>query len=648
MQHLQCYRLFRIHVILSGMKTVLTPITSGIPKSLPLSKGSASPWTKAAFFATITVSSGSIVIMQTFFWFAALRARFYRHFPMKYALLILLGLFLTVGNGLSAELKPASLFQDHMVLQRGKPVPVWGTADAGKPITVKIGIQQATGKADDKGNWRVDLPAVEANATGQSMTVTDGDKTITLADVLVGDVWVCSGQSNMAFPMSTASTAKDELPKATNPNLRLFSVKTSPTFTPQSTCTGQWAASSPDSAKGFSAVGYYFGKEIAATENVPVGLIGSNVGGTPAQAWTSLEGLQSDPDLKTAYADVITKITADPAGTKAAHDAWLANGGQAFKDASAKWRADDWTAKSKGLPHTDPRPTPPTAPEPPYDGSTALPTVLYNGMIAPLQPFAIKGVIWYQGESNAGGNTYSKLFPTMILDWRKHWDQGDFPFLWVQLPNYTERITDPNGPTGWASTREIQADGLKLPATGMAVTIEAGDGGNLHPPYKDIVGHRLALVAEHVAYGKDLIYSGPTFDSLKVDGAKAIVTFKNVGTGLKIEVPTVQPPKFVPPPTDKVAGFCIAGSDKQYYWADAAITGTDAVTLTSSSVPAPVYVRYAYGADPEVNLYNSADLPACPFRSDRNDLGGKPKPTPVPAPATAAAPAASPAPTAAK
>jgi sialate O-acetylesterase len=266
-------------------------------------------------------------------------------------------------------------------------------------------------------------------------------------------------------------------------------------------------------------------------------------------------------------------------------------------------------------------------------------------MIAPLQPFAIKGVIWYQGESNGGQATYAQLFPNMILDWRKHWGQGDFPFLWVQLPDYTPRITDPNGPTGWATTREIQADGLKLPATGMAVTIDAGDAGNLHPPYKDIVGHRLALAAEHIAYGKDLIYSGPIFDSLKIDGAKAIVTFKNVGTGLKIAVPEIQPPNFVPPPTDKVTGFAIAGKDKQYSWADATITGTDSVTLTSSDVPAPVYVRYAFGASPEVNLYNSADLPACPFRSDRNDLGGKPKNAPAaspPAP-TAPAPATSPA-----
>ena len=223
----------------------------------------------------------------------------------------------------------------------------------------------------------------------------------------------------------------------------------------------------------------------------------------------------------------------------------------------------------------------------------------------------------------------------MITDWRKHWGQGDFPFLWVQLPNYMARVTDPNGPTSWAITREIQADSLKLPATGMAVTIESGDPNNLHPPYKDIVGHRLALAAEHVAYGRDLVYSGPTFDSLKIDGAKAIVTFKNVGTGLKIAVSAVQPPDFVPPPIDKVAGFAIAGSDKQYYWADASITGKDSITLSNKNVPAPVCVRYAWGDSPEVNLYNSADLPACPFRSDRNDAGGHPLPASAAVPASA-------------
>ena len=553
-------------------------------------------------------------------------------------LFVLTGLFFTTPASNAAELKLGSLFQDHMVIQRGKPVPVWGWTDPGQEITVKMGTQQATGKSDDKGYWKVELPAMEANATGQAMTVTAGGQTATVNDVVVGDVWVCSGQSNMQFALGTASTAATEVPQATHPDVRLFVVKQQPSFTPQTTCPGQWTMCTPDTAKNFSAVGYFFGKEIAATEKVTVGLIGSYVGGTPAQAWTSLETLQSDPDLKTEYADVIEKLAADPAGVKAAHDKWLADGGAAYKDAMTKWHMDDYAAKQKGTPEP-PKLAPYPVTEPPYEGSTQIPTVLFNGMIAPLQPYAIKGVIWYQGESNAGGNTYSKLFPDMIADWRKTWGQGDFPFIWVQLPNYTTRVTDPNGPTGWATTREIQAAGLKLPVTGMAVTIDAGDENNLHPPYKDIVGHRLALVAEHVAYGKDLLYTGPVMDSVKTDGAKMSVKFSNVGTGLKIEVPQVTPPKFVPPPTDKVVGFAIAGNDKKFAWADAVISGTDTVTLSSASVPAPVYVRYAFGTSPEVNLYNSADLPVAPFRTDPPVVPPAPMATPPAKASSAAAPA---------
>jgi sialate O-acetylesterase len=568
---------------------------------------------------------------------------------MKSYSLVLLGLLLTIANSFCADLKLAGLFTDHMVLQRQKPVYIWGWADPGTDVTVKIGTQTASGKSDDKGYWRVQLPPMEANATGQSVTITGGGKTLTLNDVVVGDVWVCSGQSNMQFAMAQASTAKDELPKSANPKLRLFAVKINPAFTPQSDVTGTWQLSGPDSAKGFSAVAYYFGKEIAATENVPVGLLGSYVGGTPAQAWTSLDSLQADPDLNTIYAEPFSKMAADPAALKAAHDAWLANGGSAYLDAMKQWRMADYAAKAKGEPDPPNKPTLATT-EPPHEGDTSMPTVLFNGMIAPLQPLAIKGVIWYQGESNGGGATYVKLFPEMIADWRKTWGQGDFPFLWVQLPNYTTRNTDPNGPQGWAYTREVQADGLKIPATGMAVTIDAGDEYNLHPPYKDIVGHRLALAAEHVAYGKDLIYSGPMFESAKVDGAKITVKFSQVGKGLKMEVPQVAPPKFVPPPTDKVAGFAIAGSDKKFVWADASITGPDTVAVSSASVPAPVYVRYAFGTSPEVNLYNSADLPAAPFHTDPTPAPVMPKPmtaapAPPPAPAAASKPAAAPAPT---
>jgi sialate O-acetylesterase len=562
---------------------------------------------------------------------------------MKRYLLILTTLLLT-AQGSFADLKLSSLFQDHMVLQRETKVPVWGTADPGKDVTVKFGTQSVSGKADDKGNWRVELTPMPANATGQLMTVTSGDKTVTAGDILIGDVWICSGQSNMAFALTSAITGKDELPKANFPNIRLFSVKQAAMFTPQTSCGGQWTLCTPDSAKSFSAVGYYFGKETAATENVPVGLIGSNVGGTTAQAWTSLDGLQADPDLDKAFAQETVKLAADPAGANGAHDAWMASGGTAYKDAMTKWHMDDYAAKQKNLPEP-PKPTAPATPEPPYEGDgkqagdNRVPSSLYNGMIAPLEPFAIKGVIWYQGES--GGVPYDKIFDALINSWRKHWGQGDFPFLYVQLPNFGQRATDPNAGGGWAVTREAQFNALKLPNTGMAITIDVGDGNNLHPPYKDVVGHRLALVAQHVAYGKDLVYSGPLFDSAKIDGAKVVVTFKETGTGLKLGVPPVAPPGSTPPPTDAPQGFAVAGKDLKFAWAKASITAPNTITVTCDTVTQPMYVRYAWGSNPEVNLYNSADLPASPFRTDPPTvpppMAKPPAPPAAPKPATAPA-----------
>jgi sialate O-acetylesterase len=537
---------------------------------------------------------------------------------MKYTLLVLLGLLLIVGNGLSAELQPASLFQDHMVLQRGKPVPVWGTADAGKAITVKVGTQQATGKADDKGNWRVDLPAMEANATGQNVTITDGDKTITLADVLIGDVWVCSGQSNMGVSVENSSTAKEDIPQANHPDIRLFRIKRDATLLPKTSCGGTWSECTPDTVKKYSAVAYYFGRDIAAMEKIPVALVLTQWAGTKAEAWTRIEDLQGDTELKAAFGDTAAKnaadATKDNAGLTAAHNQWLAGPGKGYGDVAMKWFLADDAARRKGEP---PIPQPkPAEPEPPADGNPGLPTSLFNGMISPLEPLAIKGVIWYQGESNVGDPLYAKLFPVMIEGWRKSWGQGDFPFIYVQLPNVYWRGPTPPDSNEWADAREVQLNGLKIPMTGMAVTIDAGDGNNLHPPYKNIVGHRLALAAEHVAYGRDLVDSGPLFDSVKIDGAKATITFKNTGTGLKIGALPIVPPGTTPPPTDKLVGFAVAGSDRKFAWADATITGPNTVSVSSSQVAAPMFVRYGWGNNPEVNLYNSADLPASPFRTD--------------------------------
>jgi len=513
-----------------------------------------------------------------------------------------------------AEVKLPGIFGDHMVLQRDTSVPVWGSAAPDEAVTVTAGSVTASTKADKDGKWIVHLDKLPLSATPIELDV-NGTNKITFHDVLVGDVWVCSGQSNMAFPLGEASTANEEIPTANHPEMRLFLVQQNPSFKPQSNCTGQWVLCTPATARDFSAVGYFFAKEIAATAKVPVGLIGSYVGSTPAQAWTSLGTLQSDPDLKKAYADPLAELAADPVAVKAAHDAWLANGGRAYLDAMTKWYEDNWAAQQKGA-ASPPQPAHYPVPEPPYEGQTTLPTVLFNGMIAPLEPFAIKGVIWYQGESNGGDSLYAKLFPAMIADWRKSWGQGDFPFLYVQLPNLGPRSPNPAEISGWPVAREDQLNGHAIPKTGMAITIDAGDGENLHPPYKDIVGHRLAQYARHLVYGEDLVYSGPLYDSFKIDGNKVTITFKNVGTGLKIGTPPVTPPGGTPPPNDELKGFAVAGIDHKYSWAKATISGTDTVTVTCDQVTAPTSVIYGWDADPVVNLYNSADLPASPFRTD--------------------------------
>lgn len=527
-------------------------------------------------------------------------------------------LLLTFGHGFAADLKLSGLFQDHMVLQRGKPIPVYGTADAAKEIKVKLGDKEGNGKADAKGVWRVDLPAMEANATGQSMTVTADAQTLTVNDILVGDVWICSGQSNMGVSVEKSSTGATEVPLADHPDIRLFKITHNAALVPQTDCKGTWSVCTPETVKPFSGVGYFFGKEIEAAEKIPVGLIQTQWAGTVAQAWTPLENLQADPDLKKAFGDAAEKNAEDSAKDNAAlnaeHDKWLAAGGKAYGKTAMTWFLADDAARRKGEAPI-PKPAPPS-PEPPSDGQPNLPTALFNGMIASLQPFAIKGVIWYQGESNVGDSGYAKTFPAMLAGWRKTWNQGDFPFIYVQLPNVYFRDANPPDQSEWADARQVQLEGLKLPATGMAITIDAGDGNNLHPPYKQVVGQRLALAAEHVAYGKDIVYSGPLFDAAKIDGAKISVTFKNTGTGLKIgALPTV-PTGTNPPPTNKVVGFAIAGSDKKFVWADATISAPDTVTVSSSSVAVPMYVRYGWMNNPEVNLYNSADLPAAPFRTD--------------------------------
>lgn len=527
----------------------------------------------------------------------------------------------------ASGLRLPAVFGNHMVLQRDTIIPVWGWATAGETVKVTAGSAAASAKADGSGKWLVKLAKLPASAAPITVTVTAPSKTITFTDVLVGDVWLCSGQSNMALPLSGASNATEELAQANHPTLRLFKPKTQAAIQPRPDCSGQWQLCTPDTAKGITAVGYFFAKDITESQKIPVGLIDTSVGSTPCQSWTSLAALKSDPDLEKFYVAPVAALIADPVAAKAAHDKWLAAGGAEFQAAMRKYYQDYYLATKNGQPISSiAHPKPPATPEPPYfDNAVVFPTVLYNGTISPLAPFALKGALWYQGEGNASAAAlYGKLLTAMIHCWRDLWQQGDFPFYIVQLPNIGARATQPEQAIGgWPLIREqMRLIAKKVPNTGLAVAIDLGEK-SLHPPFKCEVGRRLALAVRQDVYGEKIVGHSPVPESWKIDGDKVVIKFVNVGTGLKIGAP----PKgslTAPPATDVIKGFSIAGSDHKFVWATARIEGQDTVVVSSSAVQTPVVVRYGWASYPEVNLYNSGDLPASPFSIE-------PPPAPTPA-----------------
>ena len=548
---------------------------------------------------------------------------------MRYALFVVF-IVLNLAGSLIADVKLPAVFGDHMVLQRNSKVPVWGWAAPNEIVTVEAGKVKATGTADAEGKWSVQLDRLTATDQPTDVTVV-GKNTITFHDVLIGDVWVCSGQSNMEFLLSGAHNAVEEIPKANHPTLRLFMVTKKVALDPQPDCIGQWSVCTPEIASKFSAVGYFFGREILQDQKVPVGMIGTYWGGTPAEAWTSLEALKSDPVLK-GHADNFEKVKTNLPDLKLKydtevlpkwktdHDQWDQEIGKSYRESLAKWNADVAQAAAAAQPvPTKPKPAKPEPRKPSLpDQDPHLATVLTNGMIAPIVPYAIKGAIWYQGESNAGkAAEYNTLFPAMITDWRTRWAQGDFPFIWVQLANFRARNTDPiQTSDGWPGLREAQLKTLKLAQTGMAVTIDIGQGDNIHPKDKWDVGHRLALSARHMAYAENLIYSGPLYDSMAVQGSEVRLKFKNAGTGLTISAAPSSTLGVAPAlPAAELKGFSIAGEDRKFVWAKARIEG-DSVIVSSSEVKQPLAVRYGWADNPEVNFYNKENLPASPFRTD--------------------------------
>jgi sialate O-acetylesterase len=631
-------------------------------------------------------------------------------------------LFFAVATaGISAELNP--LFQNNAVLQCDARVPVWGTARDGEKITVAFASQNVSTVATN-GVWKIWLKPMKPDATPQTLTVS-GDTTSASTNVLVGDVWVAGGQSNMERQLGLRAGQQpivnweQEAANANYPEIRQFYVPETKSFTPQTTVKGDWSVCSPETVINFTAVGYFFARDLFQDRHVPIGIIFSSWGGTPAEAWTSEAGLQKLPDFAEALAG-LKKLAADPVlaerETKAKQDAWYQKVDPGSKPGAA-WSAadlatDDWKTmtlptywENAGYPDFDgvfwfrrtvelpanwdggdvvlhlgavddnettwvngeqvgatmgwtvPRVyrvpgsllkrganiiavrvldtggngglygggdvmrllfnadgkanslsldgswqcrqsvSLTTVGWPPSDFSQdpGAPTVLHNGMIAPLLPYAMRGVIWYQGEANVGRERqYQTLFPALIADWRQAWGEGDFPFLFVQIAPF--RYNTPE-------IREAQLLTLqRTKNTAMAVTIDCGDADDIHPPHKQPVGARLALAARALAYGEKIEYSGPLFDSMKVDGANAVLHFTHIGGGLVAK-------------DGALKGFTIAGADKVFHPAQAKIVG-ETVVVSSPEVLKPAAVRYGWANVPEGNLFNHVGLPASPFRTD--------------------------------
>ncbi len=636
-------------------------------------------------------------------------------------LIISLILFMITGqiNNTYAEVKPARIFGSNMVLQQGIENTIWGWADKKEKIRVSINGSELKTVTDKNGKWMVKLPAMEYGGP-YTLTITGKNK-IEFTNVMVGEVWICSGQSNMEFRVSEAFNAEEEISNANYPAIRLFTVTRRAAQSPgKDLDAGEWTTCSAASVSGFSAVGYFFGRKIHQDMNVAVGLINASWGGTVAETWTSSETIKKDSDfvdswnelqkidlanyeksLKERVNSVIEGLPNKDNGLEQGFNHALFDDSQ-WKTILTPGLWEDrgyrgingvaWYRKSFKLDKNQLRSgivlslgmiddydvcwvngvevgktniynvdrfykVPASAlkegentiairitdaggggglysparnicfmsgetkislagewklkftevtPETNSLGPNDFPTLLFNGMINPIVPYGIKGAIWYQGESNADrAEQYRRVFPNLITDWRSHWKLGNFPFIWVQIANFTEEAEQPSQ-SALAELREAQTMTLKLPNTGMASAIDIGDAFDIHPKNKQEVGRRLALNALKIAYGKDVINSGPSFDGMTIKGSDVIITFKNIASGLKIYN------KY-----GYINGFSLAGADGKFSWAQATLLDSKTIILHSNEIKAPVAVRYGWADNPgDLNLYNSEGLPANPFRTD--------------------------------
>jgi sialate O-acetylesterase len=494
-----------------------------------------------------------------------------------------------------ADVKLPALFSNGMVLQSGDSTPIWGTADPGEKVRVMFSMKdgqlhplKAT-EADANGRWQTTFSKGLPAGAHFEQIIVSGKNEIIIKDIFIGEVWICSGQSNMEWPLHSTTNAKETIGNSKNPQIRLFTVAKSTADQPQSEVKGKWEECNPDTVKNFSAVAYYFGRDLQKALNVPVGLIHTSWGGTRAEAWTRREVLNSHAEWKGEF----------PAYEKAKAD--YAKALVKFKTEFAKAMADD-------------KPTNARAPSDPSKNPNS-PSVLYNAMIAPLIPYGIKGAIWYQGESNAGqAFLYRKLFPVMIQNWRDDWKRGDFPFVFVQLAPWQAIVKEPQE-SAWAELREAQLlTSQNLPHTGMAVITDVGDPKDIHPRNKEPVGARLALAARGIGYGESTECFGPTYDSMEVKDNTAVLRFKHAGKGLEVR-------------DGPLTGFTIAGEDHKFHNAQAEIKD-NTVHVSCPEVSHPVAVRYGWANCPVVNLWNKDGLPTSPFRTDDFPMVTKPKGAP--------------------
>ena len=497
----------------------------------------------------------------------------------------------------------AAPIADHMVLQHGKPTSVWGTAQPKSTVTVAFADQTVKASADANGQWKVTLAPLAVAAASRSLMVTDSaGGRIDVKDVLVGEVWMCSGQSNMAW---TLAKVKDPIvQQAGLPSVRLFKTASKTAATVQSDCQGSWQVCTPESAAQFSAVGFHFGRELSDALDVPIGLIDTSWGGKRAEAFTSIEKLKTIRGAKPLL--MAWKDRADSYNVTTAKEN-LAHAVEKWEQKRAQIIAETPAGKKPKLPRK-----PKLQVEPRLD--TNYPGAIFNQKIAPWTRYAIAGTIWYQGESNSKrAAEYESLLPALIKDWRDRWG-NEFPFYIVQLANYRKPSTQPGVADDWAELQSIQTKvSQTVSRSGIAVINDIGEAKNIHPPNKREVGRRLALLALKQHYGKDVkVFSSPLYKAHEIENDHMVVSFTHVGSGLQAR------------DKGELKRFEIAGKDQKWYWAKAEIVSADSIRVSSSNVSQPVAVRYAWAANPEgANLVNSAGLPASVFRTDDWPLSTK-------------------------